>query len=437
MKTTSSLTSLVLTLAMACSASAEPPKQPHIVLIVADDLGYADVGFNGSQEIQTPNLDKLAEGGAVLKSLYAQPVCSPTRAALMTGRYPARTGVYFVVRPNAPWGLKLEERTMAQALRDAGYETALVGKWHLGEYQPAYRPTRRGFDHQYGQWFGMIDYFTHKRDGKLDWRRNDVTCRDEGYTTNLLAKEACRVIREKNPDKPLFLYLPFSAPHDPLQVPEDYIKPYSKLSEPRRLYAGMVSAMDEAVGDVLTALDEKGIRDNTLIVFFSDNGGHAPGRISSNGPLRAGKGTLFEGGVRVCACVNWPGQISAGKVIEESLHVIDWYPTLLRRGGASLEQELPIDGLDVWPVLTEGAQSPHEALLLCGLRRGPGAIRMGDWKLLVGAQGGDDSVLLYNLADDPGEQQNLADKQPAKVKQLRVRFDALMKTAVASGDTDR
>jgi len=415
------------------AADATPPK-PNILYILADDMGFADAGFNGGRDIKTPNIDKLARDGAILKSFYVQPVCSPTRAALMTGRYAVRTGVYTVVRPNAPWGLKLEERTLAQALRDAGYETAIDGKWHLGEFEPGYRPTRRGFDHQYGLWFGMIDYFTHMRDGRLDWHRDDRPCKDEGYTTHLLAKEACRMIRERDPAKPLFLYLPFNAVHAPLQVPQTYCQPYTNLKGARRTYAGMVAAMDEAIGQVLAALAEQKIRDNTLVIFSSDNGGPEPGKVTSNGPLRAGKGTIYEGGIRVCACVNWPGHVPAGKSIDEPLHAVDWYPTLVKLAGGSPDRKLPLDGLDIWPVLTQGARSPHDALLLCGTRPGQAAIRMGDWKLLVGAGGGKaGQAELYNLADDLGEKNNLAAEKPDKARELRARLDAAMKNAVPSG----
>ncbi len=412
----------------AFPAAAE---KPNILYILADDMGYADTGFNGCKDIKTPNLDQIARGGTILKSFYVQPVCSPTRSTLMTGRYPSHTGVYSVVRPHAPWGLKLEEQTLAQVLRGAGYETAITGKWHLGEFKPAYLPTQRGFDHQYGLWFGMIDYFSHEREGVLDWHRDDQPCKDEGYTTHLIAKEACRIIREKNPDKPLFLYLPFNAVHGPHQVPDSYCKPYQDLKGVRRTYAGMMSAMDEAVGQVLAALDEMKIRDNTLIIFSSDNGGPSPGKVTSNGPLRAGKGTIYEGGVRVCACVNWPGHIPAGKTIDEPLHAVDWFPTLVKLTGATPELKLPLDGLDIWPVLTTGAKSPHDTLILCGTKRGQAAIRMGDWKLLVGAGGGDQ---LYNLAEDLGETKDLAAEKPEKLRELRARYDEMMKSAVPAGE---
>ena len=442
-----SLTPLVLSLGLLACASGLParaaeaaPAKPNIIYILADDMGYADAGFNGGKDIKTPNLDLLARGGANLKSFYVQPVCSPTRSALMTGRYPSSTGIYSVVKPRTPWGLKLEEQTLPQMLRSAGYETAISGKWHLGEFEPAYRPTQRGFDHQYGHWFGAIDYKTHLREGVLDWHRNDQACKDEGYSTHLIAREACRMIREKNPDKPLFLYLPFNAVHGPFQVPEKYSEPYTDLKGIRRTYAGMLAAMDEAVGQVLAALDEKKIRDNTLILFSSDNGGPSPGRITSNGPLRAGKGTLYEGGVRVCAFANWPGRIPAGKTIDEPLHAVDWYPTLAKLTSARLEQKLPLDGLDIWPVLTAGAKSPHEAIILCGTQRGQAAIRMGDWKLLVSAGGkakggaakGADQ--LYHLATDLGESRNVAADHPGKLKELRATYDQMMSTAAPSGE---
>ena len=406
--------------------------QPNILYILADDMGYEDAGFMGSKEIRTPELDKLAHAGTILSSYYVQPLCSPTRATLMTGRYPTRTGVYTIVRPHAPWGLKLEERTLPQALREAGYETAIVGKWHLGEFQEAYRPTKRGFDHQYGLWFGAIDYFTHKRDDTLDWHRDDQPCKDEGYSTHLIAKEACRLIREKTSEKPLFLYLPFNAVHAPHQVPDSYLKPYGQINGVRKTYAGMVSAMDEAVGQVIAALKEKGLLDNTLIIFSSDNGGPSPGKVTSNGPLRAGKGTIYEGGIRVCAFANWPGHIPAGKTISEPLQGVDWYPTLLKLAGGSLEQKSALDGRDIWSVLTEGAKSPHDALLMCATKPGSAALRMGDWKL-VHTEKHDE---LYNLSADLGEAKDLASLQPEKLKALQAKLEILMKNAVPSGGDD-
>jgi arylsulfatase A-like enzyme len=425
---------------------AAAAEKPNLVYFLVDDLGYADCGFNGGKDIRTPNIDKLAKAGAVLESFYVQPVCSPTRAALLTGRYATHTGVYTIVRPGAPWGLPLAERTLPQALREAGYLTAICGKWHLGEFQPEYTPTHRGFDRQYGHMFGALDYFTHLRDGKPDWYRDDKPIVEEGYTTQLLAKEACRIIREKPADQPLFLYVPFNGIHAPHQVPASYEEPYAALPKPRRTIAGMLAAVDEAIGQITAALDEKGLRSNTLILFSSDNGGPGPGRATMNTPLRAGKGTIYEGGIRACAFASWPGRIPAGSTVKEPLHAVDWYPTLLKLAGAPPAQKLPVDGLDIWPVLTQGAKSPHDALLLHSTVPGRAAVRMGDWKLLLNASEQDaeeitddaspatGTVELYNLAQDLAEQDNLAAAQPAKVKELRARLNEFLKDAVEPGN---
>ncbi len=239
-----------------------------------------------------------------MEQFYGLRVCSPTRAALLTGRYPMRHGLQVgVVRPWAQYGLPLAERTLPQALGEAGYTTAICGKWHLGHFQPAYLPTRRGFDHQYGHYNGALDYFTHIRDGGFDWHRDDRVCRDEGYSTFLVAREAARLIREQPEGKPLFLYVPFNAVHAPHQVPAKYTAPYAQLKEPRRTYAGMVAAMDEAIGQIIGALNKKCMHQNTLIIFPNDNGGPNPGRVTSNGPLRAGKVVSIAGLEQVLAAL--------------------------------------------------------------------------------------------------------------------------------------
>ncbi len=427
------------------SVNSQAESKPNIVYFLVDDLGYADCGFNGGTDIHTPNIDKLAKQGANLKSFYAQPVCSPTRAALMTGRLATHTGVYTVVRPGAPWGLPLTERLLPQALREAGYTTAICGKWHLGDFQPAYIPTQRGFDHQYGHLFGAIDYFKHNRDGKPDWYRDDKPLVEEGYSTHLVAKEACRLIKDQAAGKPLFLYVPFNGIHTPHQVPDVYMQPYQKLPATRRQIAGMLAAVDEAIGQITTALDEKGLLKDTLIIFSSDNGGPAPGIATMNTPLRAGKGTLYEGGIRVCAFATWPDRIPAGIAITEPLHVSDWYPTLLHLVGAPDSGTNTLDGRDLWPVLTQGAKSPHAELLIPGTRPNTMALRAGDWKLLLNASEKDTeesageeresgTMELYNLADDISEKHNLAASQPEKVKELRARLKVLTKDAVPAGE---
>jgi len=435
------------------SLYAHAASQPNIVFLLIDDLGYADCGFNGGKEIKTPNIDRLAKSGTIIDSHYVQPVCSPTRSTLLTGRYPTHTGVYTIVSPGAPWGLPLAERTLADALRAAGYRTALTGKWHLGEFEKAYQPNARGFDHQYGHFFGMLDYYTHERMNKLDWYRNGEPLKEEGYTTHLITKEACKVIESGDKSKPLFLYLPFNGVHSPFQVPDSYLKPYGALKGNRQKLAGMLAAVDEAIAQIEESLKKAGMLENTLIVFSSDNGGPPPG---DNTPFRDYKGTIYEGGTRAAAFATWPGHIPADKHVTQPMHMVDWYPTLIKLAGGSLEQKLPIDGLDVWPMLTKGAASPHDAILSVSTQ-GPAraAVRMGDWKLMVSgnadADGGEDDgakkakkkgkaaagkyepVALYNLAEDPSETKNLAAAQPDRVKAMRTRLAELLKDAVHSG----
>ncbi len=414
-------------------APAPQPLRPHVVFLLADDLGYADCGFNGGTQIATPHLDALARAGTVLASFYAQPLCSPTRAALLTGRYPMRHGLQVgVVRPGANFGLPLDERTLPQALRAAGYVTAMTGKWHLGEFEPAYLPQRRGFDHVYGHYFGALDYFSHVRNGIVDWHRNGERVEEEGYTTHLLAREAVRIVEGHDAAQPLFLYVPFNAVHTPLQVPDAYLAPYAKLPEPRRKLAGMLAAMDEAVGQIVAAIEAKGMRGSTLFVFASDNGGPSPGRLTDNGPLRGGKAGLYEGGVRVCAFATFDGVIPAGERVAEPLHMVDWYPTLLRLAGASLgkdAQPLPIDGLDLWPTLVSGAPSPHAEILLNAAPH-EGAIRVGRWKLKLRSAGEGQQVELFDVVADRGETQDLAGTQPERVADLRARYDRLAAQAV-------
>ena len=435
------------------TARADAPR-PNVVLILADDLGWADVGWHGP-DIKTPNLDALAASGAKLEHFYVQPVCSPTRAALMTGRYPMRHGLQVgVVRPWATHGLPTDERTLPQALRDAGYETAISGKWHLGHARPEFLPTRRGFDHQYGHFNGAIDYFSHMRDGGLDWHRDDKANRDEGYSTALIGDEAATLVERHDKARPLFLYVPFNAVHAPHQVPPRYKEPYANLPEPRRTYAGMVAAMDEAVGRIVAAVDKAGMRDNTLFLFSSDNGGPAPGRVTSNGPLRGQKGTLYEGGVRVPAFATWPGRIAAGSTVEAPLHIVDWYPTLLRLAGAAVDQPLPIDGRDAWPAIVGESPSPRGPILL-NTAPNSGAILADGWKLIVripNAPADDDAdeptpkkkaqakaapTELFHIADDPYEKHDLADANPAKVAELRTIYDSFARQAIPPRNVER
>jgi arylsulfatase A-like enzyme len=421
-------------LLLTVQAPPDPPK-PHIVFLLADDLGWKDVGFHGS-EIRTPHLDRLAASGARLNRFYVQPVCSPTRSSLMTGRYPMRYGLQVgVIRPNAAYGLPLDERMLPEALREAGYATAMAGKWHLGSFDEKYWPTRRGFQSHYGHLFGAIDYFSHMRDGKLDWYRDGKPLREEGYSTQLLGREAARIIREHDLSKPLFLYVPFNSTHSPHQAPQDYLDRYKDIADSdRRHKAAMTTCMDDEIGRILGEIEKRGMASRTLILFASDNGGPTGKGASDNGPLRAGKGTLYEGGLRVPACASWAGTIKPGTVIDEAIHIADLYPTFLKLAGASLEQKLPLDGLDAWPAIAQGRPSPREEILH-NVEPGRGALRRGPWKIVVqgrlpAADAAAVKVELFNVVEDPSEKNDRSAAQPEKVKDLFERLNAHARAAV-------
>src|SRR5215510_9801181 len=332
---------------MAMAASQGSASRPNIVYIVADDLGRKDTGFHGS-DIKTPNLDKLARSGAVLEQFYAQPMCTPSRAAIMTGRYPHRYGLQTAVIPsNGQYGLATDEWLLSQALKESGYSTAIVGKWHLGHADRKYWPRQRGFDYQYGPLLGEIDYFTHEAHGVMDWYRDNKPVKEEGYATTLIGEDAVRLIESHDPKTPLFLYLTFTAPHAPYQAPQQYLDMYKNIADPhRRAYAAMITAMDAEIGNVVAALERRKIRDNTLILFQSDNGGPRSAKFTGevdmskgtipaiNDPYRDGKGMLYEGGTRVVALANWPGHIRPGTVVDEAIHIVDMYPTIANLAGA-------------------------------------------------------------------------------------------------------
>ena len=421
--------------ASATPAPAADPK-PNIVYIIADDLGWKDVGFHGS-DIKTPNLDKLAAGGAILKQFYAQPMCTPTRAALLTGRYPFRYGLQTAVIPSAQtYGLATDEWLLPQALKEAGYNTALIGKWHLGHADKKYWPCQRGFDYHYGPLIGEIDYFTHQQHGVTDWYRNNKVVEEKGYATTLFGNDAVKWIDQQDAAKPFFLDLSFNAPHAPYQAPEKYLDLYKNIADPsRRAYAASITAMDEEIGRVVAELDKKGLRNNTLIVFQSDNGGTRNAMFSGevdtskltipcdNGPYREGKGTLYEGGTLVTALANWPGHIQPGLTVDGIIHTVDLYPTLIGLAGASTAKSKPLDGVDVWTTLSTNAPSPRTEIVY-NVELFRAAIREGDWKLIWRTPL-PQVVELYNLAQDPYEKTNLADQNPAKVAELEKRANEL------------
>ena len=418
--------------AVAGTAPAEAAAdRPHILFILADDLGWKDVGFHGS-DIATPHLDALAETGARLESFYAQPMCTPTRAALMTGRYPLRYGLQTgVILSAGTYGLATDEWLLPQALREAGYSTAIVGKWHLGHADRAFWPHERGFDHAYSPLIGEIDHFDHTAHGVTDWYRNGEVVEEEGYDTTLFGAEAVRLIDGHDTATPLFLYLAFTAPHTPFQAPQGYLDRYAHIAdEQRRAYAAMITAMDEEIGRVVEALERAGMRENTLIVFSSDNGGTrdkmfaGEGAVSGelpadNGPYRGGKGSLYEGGTRVVALANWPGRIAPG-VVDGMMHMVDMYPTLAALAGANTSPSKPLDGMDVWLTLSRNDPSPRVEVVH-NVESYRGAVRQGDWKV-VWLSLLPPSVELFDLADDPSEAQNQAAISPAVAEELQARI---------------
>ncbi len=426
-----------LALSQGSTNAAATAARPNIIHIVTDDLGWKDVGFNGATDLKTPNLDALAAGGARFSQFYVQPMCTPTRAALLTGRYPFRYGLQTIVIPGpAGYGLDTTEWLLPQALKEAGYTTAIIGKWHLGHADKKYWPRQRGFDYQYGPMIGELDYYTHSDFGVLDWFRDNKPVHEEGYTTQLLGNDAVKYINERDPAQPFYLYLAFNAPHTPYQAPQDYIDRFKHIEDPtRRIYAGMVASLDDEIGRVVAALDAKGLRDNTLIIFHSDNGGTTNAMFAGqmtdlsktklpcdNGPYRDGKGTLFEGGTRVAAAANWPGRITP-QTVDGIIHAVDIYPTITALAGASNEKCKPLDGLNVWPTISEGKPSPRTEVVY-NIEPFRGAIRQGDWKLIWRSLI-PTSVDLFNIAEDPYEKNNLAAAHPEKVAAMQARINQL------------
>ena len=409
--------------------------------IVADDLGWRDVGFNGCADIKTPNLDTLAAGGAKFTQFYVQPMCTPTRAALLTGRYPFRYGLQTAVIPSVSgYGLDTTEWLLPQCLKEAGYKTAIIGKWHLGHADKKYWPRQRGFDYQYGAMIGELDYFTHDEHGVLDWFRDNEPVKEEGYTTTLIGKDAAALIERHDASTPLYLYLAFNAPHTPYQAPKEYTDRYSSIEDPtRRTYAGMVACLDEEVGRVVAALETKKMRENTLILFHSDNGGTRNAMFAGvmadmskvkipcdNGPYRDGKGSLFEGATRVCALAYWPGHIRA-QTVDGLVHAVDIYPTLATLAGASTAKCKPLDGVNVWDSIAEGKPSPRTEIVY-NVEPFRAALRQGDWKL-VWRTLLPSTIELYNVAQDPSEKTNLAAQHAEKVAAFQQRLEALAKEA--------
>ena len=415
----------------APSAAGRPDRPPNFVLILVDDLGYNDVSFNGATEIATPNIDRIAADGIIFRNGYVTAsICTPSRAGLLTGRYPARFGldVNLAYAPFDPrLGLPLEEATVADHLRQAGYRTGLVGKWQLGAAHH-FIPRERGFDYFFGFLGGGHDYWGRNYDAAAPAReyytplvenRDPYPSPDGEYLTDALGDQAAQFIAD-SADDPFFLYLAYNAPHHPLQAPAELLDQYAEVADgPRRRYLAMVDSLDQNIGKTLDALESAGVRDNTVVFFLSDNGGVWRGETyADNAPLRGGKESLFEGGIRVPFAAAWPAAWPAGAVYDPMIISLDLFATMLSLAGIAPETAArPIDGVNLDPFLrgiagneSAAADVPHEALFW---RHGGDeyAVRAGDLKLI---RHFDELPQLYNLKDDPGETRNLlADHQDA------------------------
>ena len=422
---------------MACGSPDAPPRDlpgPNVVLIVADDLGWGDVGYHGS-EIDTPNLDALARNGVQLDRFYTAPICTPTRAAIVTGRSPIHFGLNSVVRPWTRHGLSASEYTIGERFRDAGYQTAFVGKWHLGHYRSEYFPNLQGFDRFYGTLIGFISYFTHTNFDQyrfLDWIRDGRDVVERGYATTLLGAEAVRFIEERDRTTPFFLLLAFNAPHQPKHATLLLRAKYALkgLSGERRNHAAQVDAMDRSIGGVMETLASEGIDRDTVVMFLSDNGARL-NQGGDNGPFRGEKGTTLEGGIRVPALLRWTGTLPEGGTSTQRMRDRDVFPTL--EAAAGLARRAPRGSLDAWPILLGAREQQREPFFFRVDVANPGtaqanrAVIDGKWKLLTrdqSASGGRRYFDLYDIEADPGEEDDMAKRFPAIVEDLEKKLAA-------------
>jgi len=427
--------------------------RPNILVMVADDLGWADVGYHGG-DIDTPSLDQLAEQGVQLNRFYTTPICSPTRAALMTGRDPIRLGVaYGVILPWDNTGVHPDEHFMPQSFQSAGYQTAMVGKWHLGHAQMTYHPNNRGFDHFYGHLHTEVGFYPpFANQGGKDFQQNGVSIDDDGYETYLLANEVSRYIRERDKNRPFFMYMPFIAPHTPLDAPLELQEKYEDINtdlpparsrqtddtrristmmlqpSARPMYAAVVDAMDQAIGQVLQTLEDEGIADNTIVLFFSDNGGAAYSYGgANNAPLRGGKGETFEGGIRVVSLLRWPAMLDSGQQFDQIMSVMDVFPTLAAAAGIEAGNTFELDGRNMWPAIALGETvSLEKPLMFASEIPIYGSFKFTafdeDWKLVQEVEQEQLSITvtnyLFDIANDPNEYNNLASAYPDIVEQF-------------------
>ena len=414
------LASLSLLILWSAPALAADGRKPNVLVILSDDVGWGEYGFQGGKDIPTPNIDSIARNGVRFPQGYVSgPYCSPTRAGLMTGRYQTRFGHEFNSVP-VTMGLPLTETTFADRFHALGYATCAIGKWHLG-MKPEYRPMKRGYDEYFGTLANTPYYHpTNFVDSRVSPEVQPVTD-NAFYTTDAYAERAVDWL-EKHKDGPWYLYLPFNAQHGPLQAPQKYLDRFPNIPEgQRRTFAAVMSALDDAVGRVLAKVRELGQEEQTLIVFTSDNGGPTPSTTSQNGPLHGFKAQTWEGGVRVPFCMQWKGKIPAGRTFDHPIIQLDVLPTALAAAGVATDPSWKLDGVNLLPYLTgEKSGAPHQTLYW---RFGDQwAIRHGDWKLVV-ARTGSGKPELYNLAEDIGEQSNRAASNPEKVRELQTLWD--------------
>ena len=452
MKTIMNFRYLTLLIALFSFNSFADVKKPNVIIILVDDLGWADISLRGAP-FKTPNIDSLFKEGVSLNRFYTTPICSPTRAALMTGRDPLKLGVaYSVIMPWMNNGIHPDEHFMPESFQMNGYQTAMFGKWHLGHSQEIFHPNQRGFDHFYGHLHTEVGYFPpFSNQGGIDFQKNGVTINDQGYSTFLLAREASNWINSRDKEKPFFMYVPFLAPHTPLEAPDNLIEKYKTLEDTRKptrniaadrtreasktlvpsarpLYAAVVDALDQAIGEILLTIEEAGIEEETIILFSSDNGGATyGGGGADNFPLRGGKGDTFEGSIRVVAALKWKGKIKAGGSLDQIMTVMDVFPTLSSASGINMKNTKMIDGRNMWPAIIEQKDIPlKEDIYFVSEIPNYGhfhtTIFNKKWKLV---QSISSSLLeikvenkLFDIANDPYEYQDLASQEPNLVQEM-------------------
>jgi len=439
------------------SAGHAVGRSPNVVIFYADDMGIGDVGVYGCRDIQTPSIDALARTGVRFTNYYsAAPICSPSRAALLTGRYPARAGVPTNVSstPGAP-GMPTEQITIAEMAKTRNYATGILGKWHLG-FSYETQPNAQGFDFFFGHHAGCLDYFSHKfywnskAPNHHDLFRNRQEVFEEGhYLTNLITREAGRFI-DAHKDKPFLLYVPYNAPHYPMHAPKEYVDRYAHLPKPRRLYAALVAAMDESIGQIVDRLRHHKLVEDTLVFFMSDNGisveVRANGGGGSSGPFRDHKFSLFEGGIRMPGIVSWPGHVPAGQTRDQLTIACDVLPTVAEAIGAELPADHKIDGTSWMKLLADSEAPGHETLYWAWNKQK--AVRQGQWKLVCNGMitmgmsqrtraGGDDAVFLTDVEADPGETVNLAKRHPDVVERLLKQHETWSVDVFGAGHNDK